>query len=237
MGFGLLFLGYFALTFMSWHTFGSLVQCLGYGLILLAMLKLRRYERAFDFGLIGSVVMLCVTAFLAVGDVSDFLYENLYVSSRLFSDGMRSVASYVDTAAFFLFHAFLLWGVRVIAHQTEVFKIESNAIRNFIFFFLYSILAMSVYLPMEALNGIRPYLMLFSVVLYFICSVLNLMLFASCYARICDEEDAEMAQKPSRFAFVNRMRARSEEVEQRNFESGQAYRHKRDAKKKRKGTR
>ena len=74
-------------------------------------------------------------------------------------------------------------------------------------------------------------------VLYFICSVLNLMLFASCYARICDEEDAEMAQKPSRFAFVNRMRARSEEVEQRNFESGQAYRRKRDAKKKRKGTR
>ena len=233
MGFGLLFLGYFAVTFMSWHTFGALVQFFGYGLILWAMLKLRRYERAFDFGVIGSAVMLAVTAFSAVGEVSDFLYENLFLSSRLFSSGVWSVISYVDTAAFFLFHALLLWGVRVIAHQTEVFKIESNAIRNFIFFFLYSILATSVYLPIDALLGIKPYLMLFSVVLYFICSVLNLMLFASCYARICDEDDVEMARKPSRFAFVNRMRERSEEREQRTFESGQAYRKKRDEKKKR----
>lgn len=237
MGFGLLFLGYFAVTFMSWHTFGAVVQFFGYALILRATLKLRRYEKAFDLSVLGAAVMLAVTAFLAVGEVSDFLYENLLISSRLFGDGIRSAISYVDTATFFIFHAFLLWGIRIIARQTEVLKLEANAIRNFIFFFLYSVLAMSVYLPIESLNGFKPYLMLFSVVLYFICSILNLVLFGSCYARICDEDDAEMTQKSSRFAFVNHMRERADEAEQRSFESGRAYRQKRDEKKKRRGKR
>ena len=45
---------------------------------------------------------------------------------------------------------------------------------------------------------------------------MNLFMLFSCYAKICDESDVEMAQKPSRFAFVNRFR---EENERRRAEA------------------
>ena len=48
-------------------------------------------------------------------------------------------------------------------------------------------------------------------ILYFVWIIFNLVLIYSCYARICDESDVDMEQKPSRFAFVNKMRAESEE--------------------------
>lgn len=235
MGFGLLFLGYFTVAFMSWHTFGAVVQLFGYGLILWATLKLREYHGTFGLGAIGAALMLIVTAFSAVGEVSDFLYENLIIASRLYSSAVWSVIGYVDTAAFFVFHALLLWGVRVIAREVGVMRLEANAIRNFVFFFLYELLTVSATLPIAFFENMVSYLMLFSIVLYFICSVLNLILFASCYAQICDESDVEMTRKPSRFAFVNRMRENAERREQKNFESGQAYRAKREEKKKRKG--
>ena len=236
MGFGLLFLGYFTVIFMSWHTFGSLVQLAGYGVILLALMKLRRYHRSFDLACVGTAVMLAVTAVIAVGDVSDFLYENLILSSRFFSDSLSSVMEYVDQAAFLIFHALLLWGIRMIARETEVLRLEANAVRNFIFIFLYEIVAVAAILPIAFLRSLRAELVLISLLLYFICTILNLVLFASCYARICDEGDVDMMRKASRFAFVNRFREASEQREQKNFESGQAYRAKREEKKqKRKG--
>ena len=50
-----------------------------------------------------------------------------------------------------------------------------------------------------------------ALLLYFAWIILNLILIYSCYARICDENDVDMEVKPSRFAFVNRMRQKSEE--------------------------
>ena len=37
----------------------------------------------------------------------------------------------------------------------------------------------------------------------------------SCYAKICDSDDIEMKQKPSRFAFVNEKRKEQEEERQK----------------------
>ena len=48
-------------------------------------------------------------------------------------------------------------------------------------------------------------------ILYFVCIILNLVLIFSCYSRICDENDVDMARKPSRFAFVNKLRGESEQ--------------------------
>ena len=237
MGFGLLFLGYFAVTLMSWHTLGATVQLIGYVLVLVATVKLRRYHDAFSGAVIGSAAMVLVTALSAAGEIVDLLYENLLCSSRLWSQGALSVIGYADTAVFFLLHALLLWGVRAITREVGELRLEATAIRNFIFFFLYELMTVAVFLPIAPLQEMASYLMLFSLVLYFVCSILNLILFASCYARICDESDVEMTRKPSRFAFVNRMREHAEERERKNFESGQAYRARREQKQnqKRKG--
>ena len=42
-------------------------------------------------------------------------------------------------------------------------------------------------------------------------AILNSIMLFSCYGKICDENDVDMPQKPSRFAFVNRMRAERDE--------------------------
>ena len=44
-----------------------------------------------------------------------------------------------------------------------------------------------------------------------------------CYTRICDEGDVEMNRKPSRFAFINKMRAELDKREEKALESQEQY--------------
>ena len=101
--------------------------------------------------------------------------------------------------------------VRAIAKETEVDKIAIGAFRNLVFWAGYYILYVIALLPFPFAKAYTTYFSAPVLLLYLACIILNLYLIFSCYARICDSEDVEMERKPSRFAFVNRMRAESEE--------------------------
>lgn len=224
MGFGLLFVGYFAVTFLTLNTAGFLIRLVGYGIILTALGKLRQYHRAFGLAWWGGVLMLLVSAALALAGVGEFLYESLLISSRWVSEFAMTVLGYVEQVSSLVFHALLLWAIRAIARETEVNKIATNAVRNFVFLCIYEIVYLVGILPVEAIHNATARLGLIALLVYFVCVILNLVLFGSCYAWICDEGDVEMQRKPSHFAFVNRMREKNERRAEKAAAETRAYR-------------
>ena len=210
MGFGILFIGYFMATLMSINTIGSVMRLLGYALVLVATRKLSKYHRAFDAVSLATALMMAVSLLLVVYDASSFLYEMLIIDAQLLPPAFRTVVGYVEMALTFVFSAVLLWAIRLIAIQTQVQKIAVGAVRNFVFICIYYVLSLIGMLPFPFAQTYASVVGAPVLILYFVWIVLNLVLIYTCYARICDEDDVDMEQKPSRFEFVNNMRRESE---------------------------
>lgn len=224
MGFGWLFLGYFTVSFLSLNAAGALIRLAGYGIILMALGKLRKYHDAFGLAWWATVLMLAVSAALVFTSVTEYLYAELLLSSPVVSDGTLTVLGYIEQGASFIFHALMLWAIRQIALETEVNKIAVNAVRNFVFICIYQVVYVIGVLPFDSIQTFLDRLGLISLILRFVWIVLNLILIGSCYARICDEGDVDMQKKPSRFAFVNRFREENERRAQKAAEEARAYR-------------
>lgn len=200
MGFGWLFIGYFVTTMMVINPYGYLIRPIGYAIMLYAFSRLKDYHRDFWYALAGSVLMLGIAGVMA--------FDGLFA---VFSESVTYVLGYAEMIGSLVFHTLLFFGIRAIAKETEVEKISFAATRNFIFFAVYNLLYAVAKLPFAFAEEYAKMMSAPVLLLYFACLVLNLIMIFSCYMRICDVADVDMAQKPSRFAFVNRMRAESEE--------------------------
>ena len=198
-------------TLMSINRFGFLFWLIGYAMVLFAAKKLLAYHKDFRYLCWGSILMLLISAVLTFSQVTTFLYDQMLMDTRIVSESMDTILSFIKMACELVFHISLFWSIRAIAKETEVEKISIAAIRNFIFMIVYYVLYILATLPFSFLKGFFAAFMGPIVLLYLVCLILNAILIGSCYARICDPSDLEMEQKPSRFAFVNRMRAESEE--------------------------
>ncbi len=223
MGFGLLFFGYFATMLMSVNQFGAFIKLAGYALILIASCKLNKYHGSFLWLSISSVLMMAVYVAMVASNVSQFLYEQLIIDVQPLGQAYQNICSYIEAAATFVFHAAMLSAIRAIAVETGVFKNAVSAVRNLVFVCLYYVLYLLAMLPLS----ISKYFSLAAVVVFFVFIILNLVLIYSCYARICDECDVEMEQKPSRFAFVNKMRQEAAERQRQNEQRQAEYKSKR----------
>ncbi len=207
MGFGLLFFGYFAATLMSINQVGFVARLVGYIIVIIASCKLSKYNRSFNALTLSAVPMLAVSVLLAIGNVSELLYDALLIQSQPFGESYMLVCGYAEMIAFLLFNTALIYALRAISIETGVLRNAAAALRNLIFVFAYVILNVASKLPFS----FAKYLSLPAGLIYLFFIVLNVILIFSCYARICDECDVDMERKPSRFAFVNKMRAESEE--------------------------
>lgn len=226
MGFGLLFIGYF-FTVMNMQMFGiigTLIRIFGLLLMIFATMKLKKYNDAFNVTLAGIAGMLCISVLVFTISLDRILFENLLISARFFSSTAEAVIEYTGQVVSFAFNATLIWGVLKIAKETEVEKIANNAIRNFIFFCLYYFVYAISFIPTEGIRSAKHEFALITWIMYFICSILNILLLFSCYARICDEEDVEMERKPSRFEFVNKFREKQDQRSEQARLADEQYR-------------
>ena len=229
MGFGWLFIGYF-FTVMNMQMFGiagTLIRIFGLMLMVLATLKLRKYNASFNVTLVGITGMLCISVLVFTISIDRILFENLLIGSRFFSSTAEAVIEYSGQVVTFAFNATLLWGVLKIAKETDIDKIANNAIRNFVFFCIYYFVYALSFVPTEGIQSAKAEFALITWILYFICSILNIVLLFSCYARICDEADLEMERKPSRFEFVNKFREKQDKRSEQARLADEAYRRER----------
>ena len=211
MGFGWLFIGYFMATLMSINSFGFLFWLVGYAIVLIAARKLMAYHTDFRYLCWGSMLMLLVCTVSTASAVTTFLYDQMILDTRIFSECVDVVIGIVKMVCDLVFHMSLFLPIRAIAKETEVEKISIATVRNAIFLIVFELLYIVTSLPIPALASFSASFRAVSVLGYVICLILNVILIGSCYARICDPSDLDMTPKPSRFAFVNRMRAESEE--------------------------
>ena len=223
MGFGMLFVGYFITYLMSFHPLGALTRLVGYVMILRACLRLKDYQPSFLFPAVGSLLLSLISAVSLTGVVTNYLYENLFMGRQIFTSATTALVEWINVLLVFAFHLVLYYAIHKIAKDTEIGEITVNAVRNLLFFCLYFVCYFLGRL--ESLgNEMRSYINLAAIILLFTWVILDLILIFSCYAKICDEGDTEMAQKPSRFAFVNRLRSKMDKSEEKAHAETRAYR-------------
>jgi len=221
MGFGLLLIGYFTATIMSLNSFGGVFRALGAVIMCKGAKRLSQYNSSFFILLAVSVAVALLSVVCAVADVSTFMYNNLLIPSPILDDGAVKALSYARLVADFVTVAALCYCVRRISVETGAVKTTYTPVRNFIFYCLFILLQVIVWLASftknEALLDFvsSTALPVWMVIINIVCILLNCVMLFSCYARICDESDVDMPQKPSRFAFVNKMRAEREEKRQK----------------------
>ena len=217
MGFGLLLIGYFTAAVMSLNTLSGVFAFLGYIIMAFAAKKLSQYNSKFLLLLASSIFMALLCAFNAFCDVSAFLYNNLLISQSLVPTGVADAALNIRLVLELVFVGVLCYCIRNIAKETGAEKISYAAARNFVFFCISFVLQAIVWLSsqtqsealLDFVTGTA--LPVWMVIITLFCVLLNCVMLFSCYSKICDADDVEMPQKPSRFAFINRKREQREQ--------------------------
>jgi hypothetical protein len=230
MGFGLLFMGYFLSVFNVpvLGVFGTVIRMIGIAVMFFAFDKLKHYQNRFLFAQIGAIVMLLVSLLsLSVG-IDSILYEDLITADKLFGAMAVKVIGYVEQGVTLIYNSIILWAVYYIARETEARKIAVGAVRNFVFICIYLFTYLVSFLPFAGIQSAQHEFMVICWILYFVWVILNVVSLFNCYATICDENDVEMEVKPSRFAFVNKIRDEHERRSLQAREADEAYRRERD---------
>ncbi len=230
MGFGMLLLGYFTATVMSLNSFGAMFALVGYVLSAVAAKKLAQYNTSFYFLLIAAIPQILLSGIIAYGALSGFAYEKLLLDVPVFSESLTATISNIKLAFDFIFTAALCFSVRRIATETGAEKVPYLAVRNFVFYCLAAVLQI---LYTVCLSGkwqvmydfaISTMLPAWAIIITLVTLLLNCLMLLSCYRQICDVDDVDMPQKPSRFEFVNRRRAEKEARRQAYIEEAEQYR-------------
>ena len=226
MGFGILFLGYFATTMMSIPLsrmlpidLGGLIKLLGYILIALAAKKLSDYNGGFKTLIVSSALMGCISGVEAFFDIVLFLANNQiavfpFSSSIAYINDIK-LLDYVSFVAVIIFVATLCVSVKQIAEDTGVKKLVVAATRNFVFYCILFVVQAVAFMPFEWVTVYKPVFVSALLIIELLCWILNLYMLFTCYAKICDSGDVEMKQKPSRFEFVNKKRDEQEAERQK----------------------
>lgn len=215
MGFGLLLMGYFLGMVMSLNIFGAFFRLAGFALAAYAARKLSDYHKGFSFLTLASMLSVAVSVLGAISSLSAFLYDNMIIAEKLIGDGLATAFGYARYGAELVFTVALCVAISLIAKETGEIKLRYVAIRNLALYCVYFVLQIICWLPHEYVGTLLQITALPAVAQLagFVLILLNLLMIFSCYRRICDESDVDMPQKPSKFEFVNQMRAELEEKE------------------------
>lgn len=215
MGFGILFIGYFiSAVFSMLGNYSFIGLLIGYFIMFCALLELKKYCPTFLYAVILAVIML-VCSFYETFIGVDYLLT-LGMGQRLSS--VSHVLEIAEYAIEFAFNLSLLYGIADLARRVDFCEIRRKAFRNMAFVGIYSAYQLFMLLPISALDDEKGFLMSILLIFMLVCSIFNLTLIFRCYAFICPEGDEEMERKPSRFAFINRIRARNDAKEQETID-------------------
>ena len=213
MGFGLLLIGYFTASIMSFNIFGAFFKLAGYTIALTGIRKLSQYNKSFSILALSCISAIAISVCCAFGNLSDFLYDNQMISTKIVSDALINAFSYARYVLELVFNALLCLSVASISKETGAPKLVYISIRNLVIYCIYFVLQVVCWMPTDAMRAFleKTALPAWVLILNILILVLNVLMLFSAYTKICDESDVEMKQKPSRFEFINKVREEKEE--------------------------
>lgn len=214
MGFGWLFLGYLIALFMSINAYGFLFVPVGLLLMWIGADELRLYRKRF----IPAEIALGASFLVSVYQMLSGISGKFSFGFGFVSEGLDRIAGIAQSVLQLLWSVLILLAIVELAGSLGLGKIRMRAMRNLFYasaYYLLDILSQTVITPNEE-NG---YLLLAALILLLISIVSHLLLFWSCYIRICPAGQEDMPRKPSRFGFVNRFRAAYDREEEKTTEA------------------
>ena len=224
MGFGLLLIGYFAVYLMTMNPLGALIRVAGYCLITYASCKLKKYHSSFFYLTAATIAMTAISVVLLGAYGVQYLYEMMWIDRLWIQDSHMNIIGYVHDGASFFFHAAMLYGIWCIAKDTEIKKISTNAIRNFIFICFYYFVYLLSFLPFQGIRDTQLELGIIKLVTMVLWLLFNILLLFSCYTKICDENDTDMARAPSKIGWINRWWEAFDKREEKAMRESAEYR-------------
>lgn len=204
MGFGYLLLGY-VITYLLSITAGSL----GVGsLALLIGAALMFYGLS---GLCQFSVSFVPAKWLTLGVFALGLFrlwQDFFAGLVTVDASVNAILSTVLTWASFavtlLFHFAMLYAIRVLSLEVGLGKLSSHAMYNTLAVGIWGVLFLFCNMPATG-ESLLPYLSISMGLFNLVYLISNIVLLLRCTKNICAEGDEDVAPKPSRFAWVNKL--------------------------------
>lgn len=236
MGWGLLFLGYLLKFILGLNPLFDVILTLpACILMLLGLKKLSLYCHTFHYALWSTALLAAVSVGGLIGAIVAPMGALPSAQAGL-ADWLRYTATATsagwfilsEMAAVVLFHAALALGVKDIATRVGVQKNAVRAMRNLVVVGLYAV----SFVLAKAAPATAGVMMPTAVLIRLVFAVCNSILLYSCYMRIAPAEETKQLRKPSRFAWVNRLRDAYDEKTQKAIDADRAY-HEKNARERR----
>ena len=221
MGFGLLLIGYFfAYTVtvgLGNYLFAGML--IGGFIMFLGLCELRKYSPAFIYAIVANIALLL----LSFCETAAWLETMLGFSLGLSESGVQTVFNWIKLLIDIAFNISMLYGIADISRRVDYPETRTKAYRNMVFVGVYNAAQLLMIMPIGIFESDKSFFMTLLMFLQLIYTVVNSILIFKCYAMICPEGEEDMHRKPSRFEFINKIRAKQDEREQQAIESTKAY--------------
>ncbi len=221
MGFGPLLIGYVfafvATVGMGEYAFAGML--LGGFLMYLGLCELKKYSPVFLYALIGSILIILCSFYESAAWADGFIGLGL----GLGGEKLSLVFDCVELAVHMLFNFAMLYGVADLSRRVDYPDTRSKAIRNMCFVALFNLYQILMLFPIKFIEEENGFFMTLLMILRLIYTAVNAFLLFKCYAMICPAGQEDMPRKPSRFAFVNKIRAARDAKEDKAIEDMKNY--------------
>ena len=206
MGFGILFFGYFAAFLMSFNTYGAIFSLIGCYVIFTALQRLSEYKHS----ILKCIIPLAVMFICSLFDSASLICRLIEAPSPFSGQTISSIISFATLASSLLFHIFLFSAIASLGKDTDLPDVISLAGTNTLAASAYFLLNVLVFI-LNIYSATSPSLLMALTLLLRVAYPLSgLALIYKCFRKICSPEDLTMPTKPSRFKFINEIRARNE---------------------------
>lgn len=221
MGFGLLLIGY-VFAFVARVGLGQYIfagMLLGGFLMYLGISELKRYSPAFIYAYICSIFVI-LSSFLGVAIWINSAFDlGLGVNAPI----IKSIYDWANFIIGLAFNISMLYGISDLSVRVDYPETKQGAIRNYVFVGVFNAFQLLLLFPIEFIRNDLGFFNTLLIIIQLIYTVANALLLFKCYAMICPEGQEDMPRKPSKFAFINKIRAARDAKEEKAIEDMKNY--------------
>jgi glucan phosphoethanolaminetransferase (alkaline phosphatase superfamily) len=220
MGFGWLLCGYFAMFMMSFGMgqYAFAATLIGGFIAYQGAVRLRDYCPSFGATAMAAIGMMVVS----IHGLLRFVDDTFSLGWPFLTTTVSTVVSYVEFAVGMIFHFCMLYSILELSKEVGVAKIYTK-ISGYMSLFGVCAVAQVVLWMFPSLANVENQMPVKILVLLLLVGYLmTSWLLYRCYQYICPEgEEYGKERKPSRFAFINRWREKSDARDEQMFRDAQ----------------
>lgn len=196
---------------MSLNSYGYAFALLGYYVIFCALQKLYEYKHSFSYALFPLFIMAILRILELIISVSEKTGLDVRLASIINKAfGLTTISTLISVSSF-IFSILLFISIAEISRDVELPELIKTSKVNIGARIVYILVHLSALLLPAIFSINTGILMPALLILELVCHFLALSLIYKCFFKICAPEDVDVPIKPSRFKFINDIRAKKEE--------------------------